>query len=75
MKLSKHKNLFRLVVPLGRTIPGVPYTTLMVLTTGVNGIKAGEPIVSIYVWACQKKKFQFECRNRWCYAAANKPYP
>ena len=62
-------------VPLGRTIPGVPYTTLMVLTTGVNGIKAGEPIVSIYVWACQKKKFQFECRDRWCYAAVNKPYP
>ena len=74
-RVLERPNVFTAYVPLGRTIPGVPYTSLMVLRAGVHGIRAGEPIVSVYVWACQKAKFTFACKDRGCYAASSKPYP
>ena len=55
---------------LGRTIPGVPYPSIMILRAGAGGIDIGQPIISPYEPWKLTKKFQFKCLEEAHYRAA-----
>jgi hypothetical protein len=62
-------------LPLGRTIPGIPYSSLLVLQAGSGGIDVGDPIISTYEQYQLKEKFQFKCSDPSHYLAAGRAMP
>jgi hypothetical protein len=60
---------------LGRTIPGIPYPSVMTLRAGATGIDIGQPIISPYEPWQVTKKFQFKCVDEAHYKAAGKVLP
>jgi hypothetical protein len=57
---------------LGRTIPGVPYPSIMTLRASTGGIDVGERIISQYESWKQTKKFEFVCVDEAHYRAAGR---
>jgi hypothetical protein len=57
---------------LGRTVPGVPYDSVLYLSAGVGGIDPGEPIISAYEQWKVKEKFRFTCKDSAHYEAAGR---
>ena len=57
---------------LGRTIPGVPYPSVMVLRAGTGGIDIGQPVISPYEPWKLTDKFQFKCVEEAHYKAAGR---
>jgi hypothetical protein len=60
---------------LGRVIPGVPYTDLVMLRATKSGIRKGHPVISLYESSSQTAKFRFECADRQHYLDAGKEPP
>ena len=59
---------------LGRSIPGVPYSTVVYLRAGTNGIQPQEPIISPYEGCQSKQAFQFICADEDHYHAAGREF-
>ena len=58
---------------LGRTIPGVPYPSGMVIRAGTGGIDIGQPVISpAYEHWKLTAKFQFTCVEETHYKAAGR---
>lgn len=57
---------------LGRIIPGVPYSSVIVLRASEGGIDIEEPIISPYEPWKLKKKFEFKCVDEEHYKAAGR---
>lgn len=57
---------------LGRTIPGVPYDSVLYLQASARGIDAGERIISPYEPWKLKEKFTFKCSDNAHYKAAGR---
>jgi hypothetical protein len=59
---------------LGRRIPGVPYSSVVYLRAGANGIQPREPIISPYEGCQNNKKFRFVCSDAQHYESAGRVY-
>lgn len=59
---------------LGREIPGVPYSSILVLRASTGGIDSDESIISPYEPWKLKQKFQFKCMEEAHYKAAGKEF-
>jgi hypothetical protein len=57
---------------LGRSIPGVPYDSVVYLKASAGGINPGEPIISPYEPWKLKEKFKFKCNDSAHYEASGR---
>ena len=64
MKVGNGTNVTIGEAKLGRVIPGIPYSSIMVLKACAAGIKTGDPIISPYRSYALKDKFWFKCIDR-----------
>jgi hypothetical protein len=55
---------------LGRTIPGVPYSSVLFFRACTHGIEAGQPIISPYEACKSNKNFAFVCSDPMHYHTA-----
>lgn len=55
---------------LGRAVPGVPYSSVLVLRASDGGIDIGQPVISPYEPWKLKKTFEFKCADAEHYRAA-----
>jgi hypothetical protein len=55
---------------LGRTIPGVPFDSILYMRANMGGINPGEPIISPYEQWKVKEKFKFQCIDKAHYEAS-----
>jgi hypothetical protein len=73
MRSRARANVTVCEVMLGRAIPGVPYSSVLVLQASAGGIDMEAPIISPYESWKLKRKFQFKCVDEDHYKWAGLP--